>query len=121
MLVLDCSWCNQYINSTYMQEKLAIYVNIRFIGKMTTEESRIAAQIREEFARFLRMFGHKSQQTEVRTISFAFQNAISQIPDTAIQFLIDNPSAKLRIQKIKPQTDDNTNASHKAKRRGHTS
>lgn len=40
----------------------------------------------------------------------AFQKLVFQAPDEAIQFLIDNRLAKLRIQKLKPQTDETANA-----------
>ena len=40
---------------------------------------------------------------DIRAAAFAFQNALYQMKDETIQFLIDNPIANLRIQKLKPK------------------
>ena len=73
-------------------------------------ETEAFEYVRDSIARLMKMTGHKTYGITSKNISSAFQNAISQIPDSAIQFLIDNPSAKIKIHKIKSQNDEHTNA-----------
>ena len=40
---------------------------------------------------------------DIKTAAWAFQSAITSISDEHIQFLIANPNARLRIQKLKPK------------------
>ena len=84
-------------------------------------ETEAFEYVRDSIARLMKMTGHKTYGITSKNISFAFQNAISQIPDDIIYELIKQPNLRLRIQKLKPQTDETANASHKAKHRGHTS
>lgn len=54
----------------------------------------------------------------VRAAAFAFHNAVSQIPDEAILFLMKNPNARLRTHKIKPSNVlHNANKQTKRRRR----
>ena len=91
------------------------YLNMHI---MTQDES--IKYIREFVFKGLKISMYKTEPVEIQAAAFAFQNAISQIPDHIIYELIKQPNLRLRIQKLKPQTDEHTNASNKANRRRHT-
>lgn len=55
---------------------------------------------------------------DVKNTAFAIQNAISQIPEDAILFLMKHPNAKLRIQKIQPKAS-NENPSARLRKKRH--
>ena len=72
--------------------------------QIKTEEAAIK-NTRESIAKLLNMLGNAANGKPSKRVSFTFQNAISQIPDSTIQFLLKNPNARLRIQKLKPKPD----------------
>ena len=51
----------------------------------------------------------QSNPKHTRSAAEAFKSAINQIPDDVINFLIDNPDAKIQVHKIKPKTDEHSN------------
>ena len=46
---------------------------------------------------------------DVKAAAWAFQYAITSITDDSIQFLMDNKNARLRIQKLKPKPEEQSN------------
>ena len=76
--------------------------------QIKTEEAAIK-NTRESIAKLLNMLGNAANGKPSKRVSFTFQNAISQIPDSTIQFLLKNPNARLRIQVLKPKPDDQPN------------
>ena len=83
-------------------------------------DSNITDDTRKFIANGLKIRLTPGNPDSVRNHAFAFQNAISQIPDDIISHLIDQPNDKLIVYTRKPQNDETTNASHKANRRRHT-
>ena len=83
-------------------------------------ETEAFEYVRDSIARLMKMTGHKTYGITSKNISFAFQNAISQIPDDIISHLIDQPNDKLIVYTRKPQNNETTNASNEANRRRHT-
>lgn len=73
-------------------------------------ESEAIENVRDTIHKLMKMTGHKAMGMPSKRVSFAFQNAISQIPDSIILHLIEQPDTKLRIQKLTSKPDDRPNA-----------
>jgi len=68
----------------------------------TMTQNKAIGNVREFVSNGLRMkTTTRSNDRHTRAAAFALQNAISQITDEHIEFLITNPNARLRISKLK--------------------
>jgi len=76
----------------------------------TMTDPKMTEQTRNFIANGLKIRLTPGNLDPVKTHAFAFQNAISQIPDRIISELIKQPNAKIRVQLLKPKTDEHYNA-----------
>ena len=69
--------------------------------------------IRDLLNNGLRLRLTPATEPDLRNTAFAFQNAISQIPDEIILDLMENPNRRLSIHRLALKPDDPTNVRKK--------